>query len=422
MCHWFIIVVNDAVSAHDLIRCCTLCSLVRWFMACSLPSQASAQESVDHALVVLEGITSLPKSDNLHQLISNRTTGIIIVSHASQPPESLRKEINQQLIRGWSPITIQPLSSVHTTQRIVHSIMSHAHFTPLNREQRLLEKIASLTSGCPRLIQLTNSLLQRCVEEAENKEDKSEVDFLDLFNSRVPLLSDTPTPLVDPSPSLMPPGDVTMVRSRAGSFVTNSYTSELITAFQLPPAHEFVLRTLSVFTPLPIPLSVVDIVQRLVVKATQGSTGPGRGAPNSITNLLSTRLLCSYPSPIICGPNHKSPSSSHSPPLLRQEKYIFVPQLVQDALWDQMEDTDVVFTITTAYKAVLEFVQRPEVSDSDLCFATGLAEMVVGKCDSSRSCIDDQVYKQAYKLLVSLQLRRIDQSTQQGSPTEKNNS
>lgn len=355
---------------------------------------------------MLDGVKSLPKSDDLSQLLKARSTRIIIISHTSHPPETLRKEIDQQLIRGWSPVTIQPLSTVHTTQRIVHSIMSHTHFTPLNREQRLIERIAGLTSGCPGLVQITNDLLQRCIEEIE---DSSTVDFLDLFTSRIPLLkSNERTPHVDPSPSPMPSGDVAMARSSAGSFVTDSYTSELITAFQLPASHEFVLRTLSVFTPLPIPLSVTDIVQRLVVKATQGTTGPGRGAPNSISNLLSAQLLCSYPSPIVCIPDNQSLTATHSHhSTIRQEKYIFVPQLVQDALWEEMEDTDKVFTITTAYKALLEFVQRPELSDSELCWAAGLAETVVGRCDSNRACIDDHVYKEAYKLLVSLQLKRI---------------
>ena len=366
----------------------------------------SAKETADCVLVVVDGIKSLPKSDALLQLIKSRSTRIIVISHTSQPPETLRKEIDQQLIRGCSPLTIQPLSTVHTTQRIVHTIMSHTHFTPLNREQRLLEKIAGLTSGCPGLVQVTNALLQHCIEETEKIENSSKFDFLDQFTSRISLLADQRhTSHVDPSPSSVPSGDVAMARSRAGSFVTDSYTSELITAFQLPPAHEFVLRTLSVFSPLPIPLSVTDIVQRLVVKATQGSTGPGRGAPNSITNLLSAQLLCSYPSPIVRLPDTNSPTRSP----IRQEKFMFVPQLVQDALWEQMEDTDKAFAITTAYKALLEFVQRPELSDSDLCCATGLAEAVVARCDTDRACIDDQVYKEAYKLLVSLQLRRIEQ-------------
>ena len=351
---------------------------------------------------MLDGVKSLPKSEDLLPLLKSRSTCIIAISYSSQPPETLRKEIDQQLIRGCSSITVQPLSTVHTTQRIVHSIMSRIHFTPLNREQRLLEKIAGLTSGCPGLVKLTKALLQRCLEEAEKSEGDVEVDFLGRFAAKIPLLSERPAPRTrPPSPAIT--GEVRAMSTRP-SFRINSYTSELITAFQLPPTDEFMLRVLSVFTPVPIPLSFIDIVQSLVVKATQGNVGPGRGVPNSISNLLSTMLLRPYPSPVICPPN--SQFTHHyraSPdPASKRNKFFFVPQLVQDSLWERMEEADIVFTITTAYKALLEYGHRPELN---LYFATGLAEIVVEKCDANRNCIDDNVYKQAYKLLIDLQLK-----------------
>ena len=352
-------------------------------------------ESAERVLVVLDGVKSLPPSEELRPLLKNRSTRIIIISYGSQPPETLRKEIDQQLIRGWSLINIQPLSTIHTTQRIVHSIMSRTHFTPLNREQKLLEKIAGLTAGCPGLIKSTNAILQRCLEEAEERMDG---DYLNLFSLKIPMLSETRAELSSSG-----------ARSRSGSFKTNSYVSQLITAFQLPPAHEFVLRTLSVFSPLPIPLSVVDIVQSLVMKATQGSMDPGRGVPNSISNLLSTLLLQHYPSPVICPPSTQSTHTSSTPAtsISKQTSFFCVPQLVQDSLWEDMEDTDIVFTITTAYKALLEFAHRAELSGSDLSFATGLAECIVAKCDSKKSCVDEGIYREAYRLLVDLQLKNI---------------
>ena len=362
--------------------------------------------SLEKVLVVLDGVKSLPRSEELRAILNSRSCHIIVISYTSQEPEALSKEIDQQLIRGSSPINIQPLSTVHTTQKIVHAVMSRTHFTPLNREQRLLERMAYLTAGCPGLVNVTSVLLQRCMAEAEEEEgcDGEETGFLDLFASRVPLLSEE-----RPTRHTSFSGDattttITTTRSRTGSFKTDTYLAEVVNALRLPPAHEFVLRTLSIFAPLPIPLSLTDIIQHLVMRATQGSTaGP---APNSISNLLSTKLLRPYPSPVV-----RPPSSSSSPPtgspssLPKQEKYLFVPQLVQDALWEHMDDTDTVFSITTAYKALQELTNRPHLSDTDLCFATGLSEALIGKCDTNRSCIDDGVYKEVYKLLVGLQLR-----------------
>jgi hypothetical protein len=358
--------------------------------------QVCSKDSTEHVLVVLDDVRSLPQSESLRGLLRTRTTHIVIISHSSQPPEPLKREIDQQLIRGWSPVSIQPLSTVHTTQRVVHSLMSQTHFTPLNREQKLLEKIANLSSGCPRLVDLTNSLLKLCLEEAGKREGSAETDFLDVFASRVHLTIERATRVETA------PGESASVRARAGSFKTNRYVSELIAAFQLPPAHQFVLRTLSVFSPQPVPLSLVDIIQFLVARATQGSAGPHRGASSSVSNLLSTKLLCSYPSPVVSSPENDA-LSSRCP----QQRYLFVPQLVQDALWDHMDDTDIVFALTTAYKALQELTSRPDLGGGDLCFATGLTETLIARCDSnqSRKYIDDAVYKEVYKMLVSLQLR-----------------
>ena len=355
------------------------------------------QGFTEQCLVILDDVKSLPQSASLRELLKSRSTGIIIISHSSHPPESLKQEIDQQLIRGWTPISIQPLSTVHTTQRIVHSVMSLTHFTPLNREQKLLEKIASLTSGCPGLVTITNSLLHCCLEEAGRNTGSTQADFLHVFASKVNVNLDRSTRTDAPSSSELP-----AARARAGSFRTNRYLSELISAFQLPPAHLFVLRTLSVFSPQPVPLSLVDIVQCLVAKAAVSSAGHSRVAPSSITNLLSTKLLRSYPSPVICPPTNPPPPSPTTSQL--PGKYLFVPQLVQDTLWEHMDDRDIVFTITTAYRALLEMTSRPSITASGVCFATGLTECLVARCDSN-SCISEGVYREIFKMFVDLQLR-----------------
>ena len=352
--------------------------------------------------MILDNVTSLPKSEFLREIVRRHSASIIIISHSSQPPESLKQEIDQQLIRGWTPTSVQPLSTVHTTQRIVHSIMSLTHFTPLNHQQKLLEKIAGLTAGCPGLVSITNNLLQCCLEEAEKNTGSSEADFLNVFSAKVNVnLERSMHPEATSLSTELPVAR----RTREGSFRTNRYISELISAFHLPPAHLFALRTLSVFSPQPVPLSLVDIVQCLVAKATQNTSGNSRVAPGSIANLLSAKLLRSYPSPVICPPINPSPLPPLSPTSQSsREKYLYVPQLVQDTLWDHMDDRDIVFAITTAYRGLLELTNRPGISDSELCFATGLTQSLVSRCDSN-SCINEGVYREIFKMFVGLQLR-----------------
>ena len=351
--------------------------------------------------MVLDGIKSLPRSQDLLSLLKSRSTHIIVINTSSLPPETLRREVDQQLIRGCSSLTLQPLSSVHTTQRIVHSIMTMTHFTPLNREQKLLEKIVELVSGSPGLVNMTTALLRCCLREAEKNEDGSGLDFLDRFAARIPLLSEDTAVHVEP-PAHSVTGQVEAVSIKP-TLKISRYTSELIAAFQLPTADHFILRALSVFGPVPIPLSIIDTLQSMVVKATQGREGRGKGAPNPISNLLSAMLLRPYPCPIVSPPD--SQLSTHhlqaTPPSDQQDSYLFVPQLVQDSLWEHMEAADTAFTVTTTFKALQEYGRRPKLSRSELCFAAGLTAIVVEKCDTNGEWMNESVYKEAYKLLIN---------------------
>ena len=280
--------------------------------------------------------------------------------------------------------------------------MTATHFTPLNREQHLLEKIAELAAGSPGLINITTALLQRCLEEAERDEDRSGKDFLDRLASRVPLLSDKTSTPPKPSPTALR-GEVAVGSIRPASQIT-TYTSQLISAFALPTADHFMLYALSVFGPVPVPRSLVDILQSIVVKATQKKDDPGVGAPNPVKNLLSAMLLRPYPSPVTAPPTttHMDTYSSAADSL--RDGFCYVPQLVTDSLWEKMEATDRAFTVTTAYKALLEFERRPFLSRPELHFAAGLTAILVQKCEENED-LNLSCYKETYRLLVRYRAR-----------------
>lgn len=367
----------------------------------SLPqvSPLSEQHTPQPVLVVLDSITSLPHSEDLLQLLKRPSTNIAITSTSSLPLEALKKEIDHKLVRGCSTHSLQPLSTIHSTQRIVHSIMTATHFTPLNREQHLLEKIAELAAGSPGLINITIALLQRCLEEAERDKDRSGKDFLDRFASKVPLLSDKTSTPPKPSPTALR-GEVAMGSIRPASQIT-TYTSQLISAFDLPTADHFILYALSVFGPVPVPRSLIDTLQSIVVKATQKKDDPGVGAPNPVKNLLSTMLLRPYPSPVILPPTNTYKDTATDS---LQDGFCYVPQLVMDSLWEKMEAADRAFTITTAYKALLKFEQRPSLSHPELHFAAGLTAILVQKCEENED-LNLSCFKETYRLLVKYRAR-----------------
>ena len=337
------------------------------------------EHSTDPILVVLDGMSSLPKEEeDLFHLLRSPSTHLIITSNSTEVPESLAKEV--ELIRGCSVLSLQPLSTVHTTQRVVHSILSLTHFTPLNREQKLLERVAELTSGCPCLISMTTALLQRCIDDAERDRDRSGKDFLDQFASKIPLVKEIATASVQQPSSRI-----------------NRYTSQLISGFELPTADHFILRVLSIFGSVPIPLSIIDILHSLVVKAVQGSESPGVGAPNPVSNLLSASILRTYPSTML------SPRVVDSLSL-QQDQLYHVPQLVVDAVLEQMRETDIAFIVATGYKTLLDYERRtPDLARWELHTAATLTAIIADKCSAEGWNLT--VYKEAYRLLLQYQSR-----------------
>jgi len=92
-------------------------------------------------------------------LLRNPNTHIVVISKNYAPPDALLKEVDSQLLRGCRVIDVEPLSMIHTTQRIVHSVLSAHHLAPTNEDQNFFEKLAEFTSGSPVLTDVTTALL-----------------------------------------------------------------------------------------------------------------------------------------------------------------------------------------------------------------------------------------------------------------------
>ena len=141
---------------------------------------AAPSPPLDPTLVVLDNLTTLPESGPLFSLLKSNNTHIITLTHTLSIPENLRGEVDQQLIRGLNVISLKPLSKLHSTQRMVYSVVSEHEFAPHPREQTILSDIADKVGGSPAIVDTTSALLQRCIQE--HKADK---DFLEEFSARV---------------------------------------------------------------------------------------------------------------------------------------------------------------------------------------------------------------------------------------------
>ena len=329
-------------------------------------------------LVVFDNILSLPAMETLSPLLlKSYNTHVIITTNYTAPVDSLQREIDLQLLRGCDVIPVKPLSVLHTAQRIVHSLVKDSHFTPFNDEQSILDQLSERSCGSPGIIDIASALLHKC-KERENG------DFLKDFAELLTSAQEPPEKedkLVD-------------------------FTSKLIDGFQLPASEYFLLCSLVTFGPVPVPRALVEVVQSLVLTAKFGKHSR-EASYNPLSCLLSTKLLRIYPAAVIVTPQGINGVQGTDAP------FYYVPQVVFDALWVNMEEVDKVFSITTAYKALLQFGKEPltDETSSELHFAVGLAKILVKLCDDNYSLINLNCYREAYRLYVSYKTKFMGSSS-----------
>lgn len=343
-------------------------------------------------------------------LLSNHHTHIIVTLNSSVPPDSMMREIDHHLLRGTSVIQVRPLSTLHTTQRMVHAILSCSHFTPHNREQKILAQLAEKTCGSPEIVDITSSLLQK---ENEEEEGEGEEEFLDRFMNKIQEPVEGRVTHLDSSepPSPPPSSDeaATVEQEILGEFTDTQFTLRLIDACDLPHTDYFLLCVLSTFGPVPVPRDMVEVVQSLVMTAKFGKQSQAWNTP--LANLLAHKLVRVYPSTIIAA-SFGVQEIEHAGDKGLESEFYYVPQLVSDALDTKMEQMDKVFSITTAYRALVQFSDQLVVGPQ-LYFAAGLMNIHNKLCNRNSSIIDLNCYREAYRLYVSCKARLSQDTLEQ---------
>ena len=156
-------------------------------------------------------------------------------------------------------------------------------------------------------------------------------------------------------------------------------------------------------------MCVVVAEQGHEVTAKFGKPSQARNTP--LANLLAHKLVRVYPSTIIAAPSGVQ-EMEHAGDKSLESEFYYVPQLVSDALDTKMEQVDKVFSITTAYRALLQFSEEL-MAGARLYFATGLMNIIVKLCDRNSSVIDMNCYREAYRLYVSCKARLSQDTLEQ---------
>ena len=394
---------------------------------------AAPLASTPHILVIFDNISTIPLTEFFKGLLRNSNTHIIITFNPTQTPKDLIKTIDRELIRGTTTIDLKPLSSLLTTQRLVHSIMKGCDtddFVPYNEEQKMISFITEQTGGSPDIIDVTSTvlaerlargdveqrrrILQEFCEEtivvATDVEGSQKEEATKPAKAEARIEPDCGSATIISTESVARNSQTEEKKSLNQTTVVK-FTTNLLQSLDLSQSDHFLLKALHWFGTTPIPRQLIENLQSIIVSASKHQ----RPTKTPMVNLLSYKLLRVYPSTIIVKPaksqlpyssTHSSAAASlstdsnTSTSFIADSDFYYVPQLVIDSVQDQLQPMDRDFSLTAAFKALSHYCKE---SDCDLTHAAGLANVLYNKIDE-----DNVLFQVAYRLYLSLVTRTGD--------------
>ena len=376
--------------------------------------------STPHFLVIFDGISSIPLTPFYTSLLKNTNTHIVVTHNATSKPKDLIKTIDHELLRGTNMIDLKPLSPLHATQRLVHAIMKGCDtddFVPYNEEQKMLSLITDNTGGSPDVVDVAATV---CADRLSHGDTDSRRSVLEELCKNILKRQDSETsseasePRREEEEEGLIPLPVVAVESTASNktpdeerFPLNTisvlgFTINLLKYLNLSQSVFFLLMSLQWFGPIPIPRELIEILQSLIMSANKDQS-PSSKTP--FDNLLSVKLLRVFPSTVIVQPATSKPlpaslvnsyPSATTLSYIQDSNYYYVPQLVCDAVRNQMKQIDKDFSLATVLKALQLYSKE---SRCDLTHAAGLANVL-----SEVSNENVAFFQEVYRLSLSLSL------------------
>ena len=245
-------------------------------------------DDIQPILVVFDHIEHLPQFPNQEatmKLLKNPNVHIIVVSDT--PPDSLHDEIKQQLLRDSTVVDIKPLTMIHTTQRLVHSVLSNFDLAPNNEDQNACETMAAHTYQSPIIIDVFSAALKSYLNASSYTSGA-----LQRFVESLSLHKFIPVTVVDEADSWKP-------------MIVN-----LIKRCNLTSEGEQMLRYLATYT-CGYPVSLSTLIERAPQRCWR--------------NLLDMHLLKCYPAPVILHPSLTVEDSE-------EHEFLYVPELISRAI------------------------------------------------------------------------------------------
>lgn len=275
---------------------------------------------------------------------------IIVLSKSYESLDNLIKEVDCKLVRGCRCHAIDPLTNIHSTQQLVHTLMTNIYFAPTTADQRLFEQLAEFISGSPPIVEITSQILLASYSKNHSEAAQEISEKFSLKTQHSDPRSPHNLPIRELSENVTDklPAVVEHAEKQRDAWETNSvydsWDSIYITTFvdncNLSTEEHFLLNCLSSFQGCPVPFSLVIKISSVITKSTQQE----HLASTSYKKLIKYRLLKPYPSPVVL----------YSQNIWQDDDYelVHIPQCVAECLCKTINSIDKVAALTVICAAV----------------------------------------------------------------------
>ena len=323
---------------------------------------------------MFDGLTQCPESEGLLNLLKGKYLHIIVVSTATESPHNLVKEIDRKLLRGCTIHNTEPLTKIHSTQRIVHSLLKKLEVTPSNADQEMFEKMAEVACGSPVIVDIASEVVTSRYEQHGSEAVVHLSDILSLDHQE---LSKQDT-------SSYSSGEFYVTHSTYDSWDS---VVNLIDECDLSMEERLLLNCVSIFGCTPVPFTLLTEMSSMIAQTSRSIHLAG----SLHQKLFQHSLLKVYPQQLVFHPNFNDqvPNDTTS-------KFLCVPQLVSRSLWNRMMDVDKVVVLSIAYATVSTL--RNHSGDYDI---SGLCSILVQLFERNYDLVGENCYQQLYSLYLS---------------------
>ena len=360
----------------------------------------------------LTKLSDLP--DSLISLLKCPNVHIAIISKGIEPPSSLIKELDHKLLRGCRVYDITPLSIIHSSQRIVHELLSNHHLAPTNEDQSSMSTLSHSTFGSPILVDIVSALIA-VSEIGDIPINKHISDISNSLEKRASLAQasncfESPEKnfrSLEAKGYAMHEKAVAQENIKISSQVRDDEAkwnvkegndswdimAILINISQLSNEEQLLLYCLSVFNCAPVPQNVVEEISVMISKATQ-QLNIALNLPMKLTRL---KLLKYHPHPCVYHPSVNAVSGGQD-----ATTFYYIPQLVSAALWNRvMTETDRAVTLGIVYKA-LSTSSKKAHAHKETYFLHGLSQLLLNLYESNYTLMKKECFQAVYRLCLSL--------------------